>query len=315
MISERVIFSRIDWRRSTSLCLSNFTSSGHREERLVKIHWIKIKASWCCFHLLKRVFKCAFDRFATACYQVELKISAERPGYYVLSQCMQQVSGDISQQFEISKNVEWCSRATVGRTRLIRGSTDWWSKRSSAWPLAFPCHKAGALKHCKDVSFKLVFIPILTYGKKSWVMTERMLFQVQAAAIGFLRRVHVWHIVTKRAAVKFVKPWMPSHFSESWDLSNDGSATWPECLKKHWRVKSFCMATPTGKWPRGRPRTKLFDYISDFAWPRLDVEPVELAHSFLKTVKYFQRAFSLCEPLESWKWAWKWSQPPNTKDV
>ena len=190
MISERVIFSRIDWRRSTSLCLSNFTSSGHREERLVKIHWIKIKASWCCFHLLKRVFKCAFDRFATACYQVELKISAERPGYYVLSQCMQQVSGDISQQFEISKNVEWCSRATVGRTRLIRGSTDWWSKRSSAWPLAFPCHKTGALKHCKDVSFKLVFIPILTYGKKSWVMTERMLFQAQAAAIGFLRRVH-----------------------------------------------------------------------------------------------------------------------------
>ena len=28
--------------------------------------------------------------------------------------------------------------------------------------------------------FKLVFVPILTYGHESWVMTERILFQVQA---------------------------------------------------------------------------------------------------------------------------------------
>ena len=38
--------------------------------------------------------------------------------------------------------------------------------------------------------FKSVFVPILTYSHESWVMTERILTQVQAPEMGFLRRVH-----------------------------------------------------------------------------------------------------------------------------
>jgi len=38
--------------------------------------------------------------------------------------------------------------------------------------------------------FKSVFVPILTYGHESWVMTERILTQVLALEMGFLRRVH-----------------------------------------------------------------------------------------------------------------------------
>ena len=38
--------------------------------------------------------------------------------------------------------------------------------------------------------FKLVFVPILIYGHDSWVMTERILIQVKAPEMGFLRRVH-----------------------------------------------------------------------------------------------------------------------------
>jgi len=38
--------------------------------------------------------------------------------------------------------------------------------------------------------FKSVVVPILTCGHESWVMTEIMLTQVQAAEMGFLRRVH-----------------------------------------------------------------------------------------------------------------------------
>ena len=38
--------------------------------------------------------------------------------------------------------------------------------------------------------FKSVIVPTLTYGHESWVMTERVLPQVQAAEMGFLRRVH-----------------------------------------------------------------------------------------------------------------------------
>jgi len=42
-------------------------------------------------------------------------------------------------------------------------------------------------------------------------------------------------------------------------------------------VRQVLLATHTGKWPRGRPRTRGRDYISDLAWPRPDVDPAELS--------------------------------------
>jgi len=38
--------------------------------------------------------------------------------------------------------------------------------------------------------FKSIYALILTCGHESWVMTERILTQVQAPKLGFLRRVH-----------------------------------------------------------------------------------------------------------------------------
>jgi len=38
--------------------------------------------------------------------------------------------------------------------------------------------------------FKSIFVLILTCGHESWVMTERILTQVQAPKLGFFRRVH-----------------------------------------------------------------------------------------------------------------------------
>ena len=37
------------------------------------------------------------------------------------------------------------------------------------------------------------------------------------------------------------------------------------------------LAKPAGKRPKGRPRTRWCDYISDLAWSRLGVEPAELS--------------------------------------
>ena len=42
----------------------------------------------------------------------------------------------------------------------------------------------------KPSLFKSIFVPILTYGHESWVMTEIILTQVQAPKMGFLQRVH-----------------------------------------------------------------------------------------------------------------------------
>jgi len=48
----------------------------------------------------------------------------------------------------------------------------------------------NASKYRKTLSFTLVFVPILTYGHDSWVMTERIQSQVQVAEMGILRGVH-----------------------------------------------------------------------------------------------------------------------------
>jgi len=42
----------------------------------------------------------------------------------------------------------------------------------------------------KVLVFKTALVPMLTYGHESWVMTEGVISQVQAAEMGFLRRVH-----------------------------------------------------------------------------------------------------------------------------
>jgi len=41
--------------------------------------------------------------------------------------------------------------------------------------------------------------------------------------------------------------------------------------------KQVLLAPPAGKRPRGRPRTRWRDYISDLAWFRVGVEPAELS--------------------------------------
>ena len=44
-------------------------------------------------------------------------------------------------------------------------------------------------KKAKLAIFRSIFVPILTYGHESWVMTERMRSQVQASEMRFLRRI------------------------------------------------------------------------------------------------------------------------------
>ena len=76
----------------------------------------------------------------------------------------------------------------------------------------------------------------------------------------FLRKVHDVTLHAKSAAVKFIKPWMSSHFFESRDPSYDGSTTWLECPKKDRRSESCSQRKATRRsskdrvvWRRLRP--------------------------------------------------------------
>jgi len=121
----------------------------------------------------------------------------------------------------------------------------------------------------KRFVIKLVLIPILTCGHGFWEMTERILSQLQAAEMGFFRKVHSVKLAIKCAAVKFTKLRMSNHFpSKQKDLSYDGSSTWPECLKKVLWGESCWL--PMTKRAGGGPRTTWRrGYISHLALPNL----------------------------------------------
>ena len=44
-------------------------------------------------------------------------------------------------------------------------------------------------KKAKLSIFKAVFVPILTYGHESWIVTKRVRSQVQASEVRFLRKI------------------------------------------------------------------------------------------------------------------------------
>jgi len=87
-----------------------------------------------------------------------------------------------------SSTSRWYLRVTEsGTTRLIHGFI---KQTPFCLSLSFRGHKTEAFKTSKLSISKSVFVPICTYSNESFVVTERMISQVQAAKMGFLRRVH-----------------------------------------------------------------------------------------------------------------------------
>ena len=52
-------------------------------------------------------------------------------------------------------------------------------------------------KKAKLSIFKAVFVPILTYGHESWLMTERVRSQVQASEMSFYEESKELHCLTR----------------------------------------------------------------------------------------------------------------------
>jgi len=102
---------------------------------------------------------------------------------------MLQVSGNTLQQVEKFKYVGMVFTSDGGWNNKID------TRIGKANPVLPELYRSMVTKRelsntSKLSVFKSVFVSILTYGHESWVMTERILSQVQAADMGFLRRVH-----------------------------------------------------------------------------------------------------------------------------
>ncbi|KAI3362067.1 hypothetical protein L3Q82_012215 [Scortum barcoo] len=96
-----------------------------------------------------------------------------------------------------------------------------------------------------DLPVNLRHAPTLTYGHELWVMTERTRSpRIQAAEMSFLHA-----------------GWL----GDPLEIGHLGRLP-----------REVFQACPTGRRPRGRPRTRWRDYVSRLAWERLGVPPEEL---------------------------------------
>ena len=89
------------------------------------------------------------------------------------------------------------------------------------------------LKYAKLSFFETAFVPILTFGHESWVMTEKVRLQVQASEMRFLQTIEGVTLFKRCVALRFGNLSTSSrYFFELKDFSFDDLAMQAECLRK-----------------------------------------------------------------------------------
>ncbi|KAK0140999.1 hypothetical protein N1851_021987 [Merluccius polli] len=123
-----------------------------------------------------------------------------------------------------------------------------------------------------------IYVPTLTYGHELWVVTERTRLRIQAAEMSFLRRVAGLSLrdrvrssdIRRELGVQPLRRKELVEVVRALHLIRMPPGRLP--LEVFW-VRS------TGRRPRGRPRTRWRDYISQLAWEHLGVPQEELEKS------------------------------------
>ena len=131
-------------------------------------------------------------------------------------------------------------------------------------------------KKAKLSIFKAVFVPILTYGHESWVMTKRVRSQVQASEMRLLRKIEGVTLFNKVRSSEIQKslnivPLLLRIERSQLRWFGHVSNVPQERLLKH-----ALLAKANGRRPVGQPRTRWTDYIEDLGWNRLGLHPSEM---------------------------------------
>ncbi|KAK3562555.1 hypothetical protein QTP86_002034 [Hemibagrus guttatus] len=213
------------------------------------------------------------------CEAAGMRVSTSKSEAMVLDQkkvaCTQQVGGEVLPQVEEFKylRVLFMSEGRMDRKidRRIGAAA---AVMRSMYRLVVV--KKELSRKAKFLIYQSIYVPTLTYGHELWVMTERVRSWIQAAEMSFLHRVagrslrdRVRSSVTRE---KLGVELLLLHI-ERGQLRWLGHLFWmpPGCLPGE-----VFRACPTGKRPRGRPRTRWRDYVSRLAWEHLGVPPEEL---------------------------------------
>ena len=224
----------------------------------------------------------SLERFAAECEAAGMRISTSKSESMVLSrkrvECLLRVGNEVLPQVEEFKYLGILFTSDGRREREID------RRIGAASAVVRTLHRSVVVKRelsqkAKLSVYRSIFVPTLTYGHELWVVTERTRSRIQAAEMGFLRRVAGLSLRDRvrssviRERLK-VEPLLLR--IERNQLRWFGHLV--RMLPGRLPGEVF-RACPTGRRPRGRPRTRWRDYISQLAWERLGVLPEELVEA------------------------------------
>ncbi|KAK3542618.1 hypothetical protein QTP86_031319, partial [Hemibagrus guttatus] len=221
----------------------------------------------------------ALGRFAAECEAAGMRVSTSKSEAMVLDRkkvaCTLQIGGEVLPQVEEFKylGVLFTSEGRMDREIDRRIGAAAAIMRSMYRSVVV---KKELSRKAKLSIYQSIYIPTLTYDHELWVMTERVRSRIQAAEMSFLCRV------AGRSLRDRVRSSVPRE-----ELGVNPLLLHIERGQLRWLGHLFRMplghlpgvvfrACPTGKRPRGRPRTRWRDYVFRLAWERLGVPPEEL---------------------------------------
>ncbi|KAK7929267.1 hypothetical protein WMY93_005662 [Mugilogobius chulae] len=221
----------------------------------------------------------ALGRFAAECEAAGMKISSSKSEAMVLDRkkvpCPLQVGGESLPQVEEFKylGVLFTSEGRMEvRLRRIGAAS---AVMQSLYRTVVV--KKELSRKAKLSIYRSIYVPTLTYGHELWVTTERTRSRIQAVEMSFLRRV----------AGRSLRDRVRSSVTRE-ELRVEPLLLHIERGQLRWLGHLYRMppgrlpgevfrACPTGRRPRGRPRTRWRDYVSRLSWERLGIPPEELA--------------------------------------
>ncbi|KAM4590384.1 uncharacterized protein V3H82_004354 [Fundulus diaphanus] len=227
-----------------------------------------------------RDLQLSLERFAAECEAAGMKISASKSETMVLNrkrvECLLRVGEDVLPLVEEFKylGVLFTNEGKMEREIDRRIGAASAVKRALYRSVVV---KRELSQKAKLSIYRSIYVPTLIYGHELWVVTERTRSRIQAAEMSFLRSVSGLSLRDRvrssviRGGLR-VEPLL-LHVERS-------QLRWLGHLVRMPPGRlpgEVFRARPTGRRPRGRPRTRWRDYVSRLAWERLGIPPEELA--------------------------------------
>nr|XP_049618290.1 E3 SUMO-protein ligase PIAS2 isoform X1 [Syngnathus scovelli]XP_049618292.1 E3 SUMO-protein ligase PIAS2 isoform X1 [Syngnathus scovelli]XP_049618293.1 E3 SUMO-protein ligase PIAS2 isoform X1 [Syngnathus scovelli] len=226
-----------------------------------------------------RDLQLSLERFAAECEAVGMRVSTSKSESMVLDrkrvECPLRIGDEILPQVEEFKylGVLFTSEGRMER-EIDR-------RIGAASAVMRTLYRSVVVKRelsqkAKLSIYRSIYAPTLTYGHELWVVTERTRSRIQAAEMSFLRRM---------SGLSFRDRVRSSVIRER--LGVESLLLHVERSQMRWLGHLIRMppgrlpgevfrACPTGRRPRGRPRTRWRDYVSQLAWERLGIPRDEL---------------------------------------